>query len=118
MTKVMAFNDAQCKTGAKGFAIIQSTVEEQALFRRLLQLNSTMISGGSAEKFKLKEHTFSVSFIVPVTSLSQEQIAKLMSDLGCLLCGQPSSSRCAACHSVSYCGPGMIISNYSFPPQV
>lgn len=111
MTKVLAFNDAQRKAGAKGFARIHSTVEEQALFRRLLQLNSTRLSGEFAPKLKTYERGFKTSFLVPVAPLSQVQIGKLTKDPGCHICGKPSASRCAACHSVSYCGAGQPVSD-------
>ncbi|VDB84561.1 unnamed protein product [Peniophora sp. CBMAI 1063] len=105
MTKVFEFNDAQRKAGAKGFARIHSTIEEQALFRRLLQVNAENIPSGLTAELKPEEQGFKASFIVPVAPLSQVQIGKLTTNLGCPICGKSANSRCAACHSISYCGP-------------
>ena len=82
------------------------TVQEQALFRKLLHYNSQKLSPNNKPMLESHEKNFKISFLLPVSPLSQFDIGKLTSDTGCAVCGKRTTSRCTGCLAVAYCGPG------------
>lgn len=85
---------------------IKATELEQKLILKLLSVNAKYLAGTFKPKKEPVEDTFNVSFLLPFGPLSYEDIGKLNADTGCVLCGKKTSSRCAQCQSVSYCGQG------------
>ena len=85
---------------------IVSTVEEQALLRRLLFRNHTRLSSEYSPALKEDEKGFKTSFLLPLSTLGQAQIGKLMQDLGCTVCGDATTTRCSGCLSERYCSAG------------
>ncbi|KAI5835664.1 hypothetical protein K523DRAFT_260382 [Schizophyllum commune Tattone D] len=84
---------------------VRCTVQEQALFRKLLHHNSQKLSPNYKPTLESHEKNFKISFLLPVSPLSQFDIGKLTSDTGCAVCGKRTTSRCTGCLAVAYCGP-------------
>ncbi|KIY73334.1 hypothetical protein CYLTODRAFT_365815 [Cylindrobasidium torrendii FP15055 ss-10] len=87
----------------KSLGQLRATVEEQALFRKLLADNSIRVSPSYKPKKERHERTFKLSFIVPVARLSQVESGRITRNLGCILCGEKADKRCSQCLSISYC---------------
>ncbi|VDB84562.1 unnamed protein product [Peniophora sp. CBMAI 1063] len=87
---------------------VEMTIEEQTLLLRLLQLNSERLTGDLRSKMNVREHGYSASFLVPITSLSLDQVVELAGIPGCGMCGR----LCALCQSASYCGQEAQRSNW------
>ncbi|VDB84564.1 unnamed protein product [Peniophora sp. CBMAI 1063] len=90
----------------RGVALAQivCSVEEQAILRRLLYRNHSKLSADYAPELRPEEKDFKPSFLLPLTTLSQAQIGKLTHDLGCTVCGNPTTTKCSGCLSERYCG--------------
>lgn len=88
-------------------SILSNRLERQLLLK-LLAMNSNVLSDDfKPEDLAETEKAFRASFILPIGSLSFEARGKLNEDQGCVICGQPSKSRCTQCQSVYYCSKGM-----------
>ncbi|KAL1741790.1 hypothetical protein HDZ31DRAFT_44689 [Schizophyllum fasciatum] len=83
---------------------IRSSVQEQALLRKLLSVNTEKLSAAYRPKLEPHEKNFKISFLMPVKPLSQLDVGKLTSDTGCVVCGKKTTSRCTGCLAVAYCG--------------
>ncbi|KZT64969.1 hypothetical protein DAEQUDRAFT_565796 [Daedalea quercina L-15889] len=83
---------------------IKATPLEQKLLLRLLAINGKLLSHTYKPKREPAERNFKASFFLPLGPLSFEDIGRLNSDPGCVLCGQKTTSRCSQCQSVAYCG--------------
>ncbi|KAF9022635.1 hypothetical protein BDZ89DRAFT_1070577, partial [Hymenopellis radicata] len=88
-----------------GVSRINATVEEQALFRKLLAENARRVSVSFNPKKESYEKTFRPSFVVPIGPINQIDIGRLTYNTGCEICGNKTTSRCSQCQSASYCGP-------------
>ncbi|KAF5343158.1 hypothetical protein D9757_014203 [Collybiopsis confluens] len=88
-----------------GMPQIVSTPEEQKLLLAILNMNARRLSPDYAPKRKRTESNFTLSFLLPMGPLGQTDIGKLTQHTGCVACGTKSSSKCAQCLSVEYCGP-------------
>ncbi|EMD36741.1 hypothetical protein CERSUDRAFT_50971 [Gelatoporia subvermispora B] len=83
---------------------INATVFEQKLLLKLLAINAKVMSSDLAPSKESDETGFKASFLLPLGPLDYEDLGKLNSDTGCVLCGSKTASRCSQCQSVSYCG--------------
>ncbi|KZV68069.1 hypothetical protein PENSPDRAFT_634839 [Peniophora sp. CONT] len=104
--KTNDFIDARVKAGARNIARITCTLEEQALLRHLLHLNSTRVAPGYQPRLERAEDRYTTSFLLPLAELSQAQIGRLSSNDGCHVCWAPASSGryCTSCNMVKFCG--------------
>ena len=68
------------------------------IFRILLESNAERLGSKIANR----------SFLVPINVLVGREFSSLGKDVGCIVCGDPSDSRCSRCQVVSYCGRGAI----------
>lgn len=91
---------------------IKSTPLEQKLLLRLLAINGKLLSKTYNPQKESTEQNFKVSFLLPIGPLSYDDISKLNSDPGCVLCGKKTTSRCSQCQSVAYCGSGTYLHLY------
>ena len=92
--------------GAENCGQIKCTLQEQALIRRLLYINSTKLSPAFEGTLSQDQRVFKRSFILPMGPLDQAQISKLTSNSGCTVCGSLQTKACSACRCERYCGPG------------
>lgn len=97
---------SQLTRATGGLPVIHSTIQEQALFRKLLAENERRVSSSFKPTKTKYETTFKASFVVPISPLNQIDIGKLTYNTGCIVCGSKTTSRCAQCQTVSYCGTG------------
>ncbi|VDB84565.1 unnamed protein product [Peniophora sp. CBMAI 1063] len=105
-SKTMQFMQTQVMPlGNENCAQIRCTLEEQALLRRLLYLNSTKLSPAYETTLAADQRAFKRSFILPIGPLDEAQIGKLTSNTGCAVCGASQTKACSACHCERYCGP-------------
>ncbi|KAF9445849.1 hypothetical protein P691DRAFT_734285 [Macrolepiota fuliginosa MF-IS2] len=77
---------------------------EQDLFLELLSRNRRRISPDFRPHKMGLDKRCKLSFLVPITGLTQMDIAHLSKNSGCAVCGRNTASTCAACISVQYCG--------------
>ncbi|OCH86730.1 hypothetical protein OBBRIDRAFT_796890 [Obba rivulosa] len=84
---------------------VNATVLEQKLMLKVLSINAKLLSSDFVPAKEEDEADFKASFLLPMGPLDFEDLGKLNSDVGCVLCGAKTTSRCAQCQSVSYCGP-------------
>lgn len=114
MTQTMDWMVATTKVpgsdSVMGFRI-RATALEQSLFLTLLKRNSKYLDASYKPKTLPCEEGFNVSFILPVGSLSFEDVGKLNSNLGCKVCGKKTTSRCSGCQNESYCSAGLFLSS-------
>lgn len=95
------------KHNKNGYLVnIKATPLEQKLLLRLLAINGKLLSQTYKPKKESTEQSFKASFLLPLGPLSYDDISKLNSDPGCVLCGKKTTSRCSQCQSVAYCGSG------------
>ncbi|KAJ7581241.1 hypothetical protein C8J56DRAFT_959461 [Mycena floridula] len=82
-----------------------STPQEQELLLSILNLNADRVALDYKPSRAPSERTFSLSFLLPMTDLNQQQIttSKLQFDPGCLLCGSEATKRCTGCSVADYC---------------
>lgn len=85
-------------------ASITSTIIEQKMLLKLLRSNSKRISPSYKPPRRPCEKKHRLSFIIPPMPILMRDLGTLTNDTGCIICGEPTSSRCAQCQSVSYCG--------------
>lgn len=86
---------------------IFASFEEQKLLSKLLAQNSKLVPAEYVESFKrsrLEQDHYKATFLLPLGPLSFEDIGKLNSDTGYVVCGEKTASRCSQCQSASYCG--------------
>jgi hypothetical protein len=85
---------------------IKATALEQTFLETILDQNSRFLSPAFKPERRLSETPFKLSFLLPLTPLSFDDIAKFNNDPGCRVCGKKTVSRCSSCQSVSYCSAG------------
>ncbi|KAM5546042.1 hypothetical protein V8D89_000168 [Ganoderma adspersum] len=83
---------------------IQCTPIEQKLFLKLLKGNSHLVPKDYKVDRHQTEKDYKVSVLLPVGPLEYGPLAKLNSNVGCVVCGKRTVSRCSQCQSASYCG--------------
>ncbi|KAM5546031.1 hypothetical protein V8D89_000157 [Ganoderma adspersum] len=83
---------------------VNATPLEQRLLLKLLKLNASMVPSDYEVERRPGEESFKVSVLLPIGPLEYTALSKLNANQGCAVCGKRAASRCAGCHSVSYCG--------------
>ncbi|KAH8112461.1 hypothetical protein DFH11DRAFT_493727 [Phellopilus nigrolimitatus] len=73
--------------------------EAHTLVVKLLELNATHLPQQSRDA-----SLPILSFLLPLGPLSMKDIGSLTKDVGCIVCGAASTSKCSGCQLVSYCG--------------
>lgn len=86
---------------------ITASLEEQKLLLAILNLNARRLSPNYSIKRKQTEAPFLLSFLLPVSPISQRDVGKLTKHTGCFVCGKKTTSKCSLCLSVEYCGTSM-----------
>ncbi|KAF9065037.1 hypothetical protein BDP27DRAFT_1298548 [Rhodocollybia butyracea] len=89
---------------AKGMLQIVASPEEQKLLLSILNMNARRISSDYSPKRMRSEAPFTLSFLLPIAPLSQQDIGKLTNHSGCVVCGKKTASKCSRCLSAEYCG--------------
>ncbi len=85
--------------------LIKACAESQRLLIKILEENAKRLDPTySTPPRRTCERNYTLSFLTVISSLTMRDIGSLVHDLGCTICGSPTKSRCAQCHSVSYCG--------------
>ena len=92
--------------GSGAFGNIIATDLEQRVLLKTLDHNTKYLASDYQPKRTKLERDFKLSFLLPIAPLSQQDLGKLHSDLGCVVCGERSAKRCSQCQSAAYCGPG------------
>ena len=85
---------------------VNATPIEQRLLVKLLKLNASMVPPDYEVERRPGEEAFKISVLLPLGPLEYTALSKLNANQGCPVCGKRAASRCAGCHSVSYCGQG------------
>ncbi|KAI1792749.1 hypothetical protein LXA43DRAFT_1060444 [Ganoderma leucocontextum] len=83
---------------------VNATPLEQRLLLKLLKLNASMVPSDYEVERRPGEQSFKVSVLLPIGPLEYTALSKLNANQGCAVCGKRAASRCAGCHSISYCG--------------
>jgi hypothetical protein len=86
---------------------LRCTLDELALFKKLLFMNHLRMSPDYKPSLQSYESTFKCSFILSISPLGHDDAKRLAEDTGCDACGGKIVSRCSQCHLASYCGPGV-----------
>ncbi|VDB84553.1 unnamed protein product [Peniophora sp. CBMAI 1063] len=94
------------QSGAKERTVeeIACTPDHQLLIRRLLFRNSARLSPEYSPAQHRAEKDFTLSFIVPLSSLHKSHLGMIAHNAGCVVCGKLQTNRCSACLSERYCG--------------
>ncbi|KAF5352281.1 hypothetical protein D9758_011972 [Tetrapyrgos nigripes] len=87
-----------------GMPKIHATEAEQNLLLTILERNSERLSPDYRPKRRSNEKDFTLSFLLPLAPLSQQNIMELSTITGCGMCGDETTSRCSGCLAVEYCG--------------
>ncbi len=84
---------------------IQTTLRIEKLLLKILHMNAKHLSSSYAPPLlnNKMRHKYSLSFFLPITPLSMREVGSLNSDVGCAVCGLPSTSRCSGCQQAAYC---------------
>ncbi|KAF7305409.1 MYND-type domain-containing protein [Mycena chlorophos] len=83
---------------------ITATLKEQEMLLRVLKQNSKRIAKKYKPKRLSNESGFTLSFLLPIGPLPASDLAKLNTNNGCTVCGDPAKSKCARCGVMRYCG--------------
>ncbi|KAL4244338.1 MYND-type zinc finger protein samB [Abortiporus biennis] len=78
---------------------------ERKLLLKVLAINARHLPKDFQPERSMLEEDFKVSFLLPFGPLTLMDVAKLVADFGCAVCGKKTTSRCSQCQSVSYCSP-------------
>lgn len=92
--------------GQDAIQIKSATFLAQKLLLRVLDMNSTHLDAAYAPSFLRGNETgehYKLSFLLPIAPLSMREVGSLASDVGCAVCGLPTTSRCAGCQRSTYC---------------
>ena len=84
-----------------------ATLLEQKLLLKTLEGNKKRLTLDYRPKLLPYEEDFELSFLLPISPLNMVSIGALTSNIGCVVCGEKTKSKCSQCHSASYCGKGM-----------
>lgn len=90
---------------------ITATLNEQHLLLRLLKSNSKRLSSSYSPSRTALDRHMTLSFLPPVGPLESKDIARLNTNDGCSICGDPAKSKCSRCAAIRYCGPGVSFSS-------
>ncbi|KAF7361421.1 MYND-type domain-containing protein [Mycena sanguinolenta] len=82
---------------------VTATVQEQLLLLRLLNQNKKRLVSSYKPKRASTESSFTLSFLLPVGPLGEEEIVKYNTNNGCSVCGEPAKQKCSRCSAVRYC---------------
>ena len=96
---------------------IQCTPIEQKLFLKVLKGNMHLVPKDYKVDRHETEKDYKVSVLLPVGPLEYGPLAKLNSNVGCVVCGKRTVSRCSQCQSASYCGSSECFFPLSLRPQ-
>lgn len=97
---------------------IPTTFLAQKLLLKVLEMNSEFLDTTFKPTKRDCEAKYKLSFLVPVLPLDMLDVASLSRDTGCAVCGDPMQKKCAACHSVSYCGKECQIADWGTHKRV
>jgi len=91
--------------GLNAASHLKATLRVQKLLNKILHMNAKRLSSSYAPPLRNNgaRYKHNLSFLLPITPLSMREVGSLSSDVGCAVCGQPSSSRCASCQQAAYC---------------
>ncbi|PIL28917.1 hypothetical protein GSI_08963 [Ganoderma sinense ZZ0214-1] len=90
----------------KALLNVNATPLEQRLLLKLLAWNASLVPSSYEVERRHGEESFKVSVLLPIGPLEYNALSKLNANQGCAVCGKRAASRCAGCHSISYCGQG------------
>ncbi|KAJ6510595.1 hypothetical protein C8R45DRAFT_964605 [Mycena sanguinolenta] len=82
---------------------VTATPQEQQLLLRLLNQNKKRLISSYKPKRATTESSFTLSFLLPVGPLAEEEMAKYNTNNGCAVCGEPAKQKCSRCSAVRYC---------------
>ncbi|KAI0752538.1 hypothetical protein C8Q80DRAFT_1117939 [Daedaleopsis nitida] len=95
---------ANASVVANGGLFINATPLEQKVVLKVLKSNAHLVPPDFVVDRQPGEERYKVSVLLPVGPLDFDVLAKLNEKQGCVICGKRTTSRCAQCQSVSYCG--------------
>lgn len=82
---------------------VKTTFLAQKLLLKVLQMNAGRLPTSYSPSRRANEKKYSLSFLVPISPLSMREVGSLAGDVGCAVCGLPTTSRCAGCQGAAYC---------------
>lgn len=93
--------------GSDPVPMTKASIQEQHLFLRLLDRNAERVPPTLQRERKLTEKNFKLSFLLPVTPLSEtDRDLTLDAPDACAVCGVSTTSNCSGCRAIRYCSPG------------
>ncbi|KAF5337902.1 hypothetical protein D9758_013096 [Tetrapyrgos nigripes] len=85
--------------------ITTPSLQEHDLLLSILNMNAARLQSSYRPAKKEAEGNFFLSFLLPISQISQKDIGRLIQHSGCFVCGEPTKSRCSQCLSIEYCSP-------------